>query len=242
MKIVSTIGFIVNTTKYGENSKILNILTKEYGLIGVIAKGVMSPKSKNRIVSERFTYAKFNIYYKENKLCTLINADIIDYYRNIKSDITLISYLTYLTELTHNVYKQNPDDCIFDLFISAIDKIENKFNPTIITNIIETKYLDYLGVGLNLNSCAVCGNNNIIALSHKEGGYICKDCYDTHGITNINSIKMIKLYYYVDIEKIKELNIKKDTVKDIDDFLYSYYRDYTGLYIKSKEFLSKLKA
>ena len=54
MKIVSTEGFVISTTKYSENSKILNILTKDYGLIGVISKSCMSSKSALRTVSERF--------------------------------------------------------------------------------------------------------------------------------------------------------------------------------------------
>jgi recombinational DNA repair protein (RecF pathway) len=32
-------GIVLNTRDYGESSKILNVLTKEYGLIGIMAKG-----------------------------------------------------------------------------------------------------------------------------------------------------------------------------------------------------------
>ena len=30
-------GFILTETPYGESSKIINVLTKEYGIIGIIA-------------------------------------------------------------------------------------------------------------------------------------------------------------------------------------------------------------
>ena len=46
MEIISIEGIVVGTTKYGENSKILNILTKDKGLIGVISKGSLKEKSK----------------------------------------------------------------------------------------------------------------------------------------------------------------------------------------------------
>ena len=55
-------GFIFKETPYGESSKIINIFTKEYGLIGVMCKGAKSLKSRMRSVTLRFTYAKFNIY------------------------------------------------------------------------------------------------------------------------------------------------------------------------------------
>ena len=41
MKIVEIEGIVVSETKYGENSKILNILTNN-GVIGVISKGCLS--------------------------------------------------------------------------------------------------------------------------------------------------------------------------------------------------------
>ena len=52
---------------------------------------------------------------------------------------------------------------------------------------------------------------------------------------------MIRLYYYVDISKISELNINDSISHTIDHFLNNYYRDYTGLYLKSKKFLDNLK-
>ena len=38
-KVVNVEGIIINVKNYGDTSKILDILTKEYGVIGVIAKG-----------------------------------------------------------------------------------------------------------------------------------------------------------------------------------------------------------
>ena len=112
-------GFILTETPYGESSKIINVLTKEFGIIGIIAKGANSLKSKNRVATLKLTYAKFNIYYKENKLSTLVSADIINPLKNIRSDIFLISYLTYLAELTYQVVKQsNAKDIVKNITIN----------------------------------------------------------------------------------------------------------------------------
>ena len=242
MEIVSVEGFVVSSIKYGETSKILNILTKEYGIIGIISKGCLSLKSKNRIMSEKFTYAVFHIYYKKDKLGTLISADPINYLSNIKNDIINIGYLTYLTELVTNIYKQTPDVEIINIFISGILKINDGFNPKIITNIIEIKYLDYIGIALNLNSCVVCGNTSISSLSMEKGGYVCSKCITSEKIYDSSLLKMFKLYYYVDIDKISELNIKEKIINEIDIFLNTYYNQYSGLYIKSKSFLENLKS
>jgi len=109
-------GVIVSETTYGETSKIINILTKEYGLIGVMAKGAKTLKSKLRAVTTRFTYGYFHLYYKPDKLSTLIAVDVINQLKTIQTDILLIGYLNYLTELTTQVYKQNSDANIYDLY------------------------------------------------------------------------------------------------------------------------------
>lgn len=241
MKIISVEGFILSNINYKESSKILNIFTKEYGIIGVISKGCKTPKCKLKNISENFTYANFHIYFNEGKLSTLIDADPINYLLNIRKDIIKLSFLTYLSELTKEVFKESNNNEIYNLFINAILKIENDFNPKVITNILELKYLYYIGVGLNLDECVVCGRKSILTLSFYKGGYICGICRTNERIYDEKVLKMLKLYYYVDIGKISELSINEKIINEVDNILTEYYSHYTGLYLKSKKFLETLK-
>ena len=94
-------GLIIKETPYGESSKIINIITKEHGIIGVMCKGAKSMKSKLRASTMKLTYGMFNIYYKENKLSLLSSVDIINPFVNIKNDILKISYASYLFHLNN---------------------------------------------------------------------------------------------------------------------------------------------
>ncbi len=234
-------GIVLNTRDYGESSRILNVLTKERGLIGIMAKGCKRLKSDIKGVSEKLSYAKFNIYYKEDKLSTLASADIINNFYNIKKDITKISFASFLLELTEQVVKQNNSNEIYDLLINALIKINDNFDPLIITNIIELKYLDYLGVMPIIDGCSICGNNTSIAtLSSSKGGYICNNCLTNEKLVSDKTIKLIRLFYYVDISKISKLEIGNLEKKEINEFLDEYYDSYTGLYLKSKNFIKNL--
>ena len=154
------------------------------------------------------------------------------------TDIIKISYATYLIELTSQTYKQNPNIEIYDLFIEGLNKIEDGLDPLVITNIIELKYLDYLGIGINVDGCNICGNQTeIVTLSSKSGGFICKDCYTNEKIISEKAIKVIRMLYYVDISKITKLDLSNQTIKEISEFLDEYYDLYSGLYLKSKTFL-----
>ena len=232
-------GIIIREIPYGETSKIIHVYTNE-GVISIMCKGAKTLKSPFRATTLKFTYGRFNIYYKENKLSTLSSVDIINPLSKIKNDITLLSYINYITELTIQVLKQTTEN-IYEDYINTILKIESGLDPLIMANILEIKYLDYLGVGLNLNSCVSCGSKaNIITIDGDRGGYICSKCYQQELIVDKKAIELLRMYYYVDIKSISKLKISDKVRNEINYFLNTYYDRYTGLYLKSKDFLKKL--
>ncbi len=234
-------GVILTETPYGENSKVVNILTREHGMVGVMCNNVKSVKNPLRTKTLKFTYGYFHLKYNEKKLSNLIDVDIIDNLKNIKEDIELISYMSYITDLTYQVIKQNNDLSIFDIYINTVLKLNEKQNPLILMNIIELKYLDYLGVGLNLESCIKCGNKTkIVTLDPDEGGFICQDCYRGEKILDPKALKLIRMYYLIDIKSISKISINENVAREINYFIDKYYERYTGLYLKSKDFLKKI--
>ena len=52
MKIVDVKGLVLNETNYSDSSKILNVLTSEYGLIGIISKGCRNLKVNLEVLLE----------------------------------------------------------------------------------------------------------------------------------------------------------------------------------------------
>ena len=103
MKIEDVEGIILSETNYSESSKILNVFTKEYGLIGVMSKGCRNMKSKLRGVSRKLIYGTFHIYYKENGLSTLISVDVKNSFSNTLSDLEKVSYASLY--IRFNYYK-----------------------------------------------------------------------------------------------------------------------------------------
>lgn len=241
MKIESFEGIILSETNYSESSKILNVYTKEKGLIGVMAKGCRNMKSKLRGVSRKLIYGKIHIYYKPNGLSTLIGVDILNSFSKTIMDLEKVSYASFILDLTSQVLKQADDPNIFDLLKDTLIKIEEGLNPMALASILELKFLDYLGVSPSIDSCAHCGNNKqIVTLSSSGGGYICKNCYNNEYLVSDKTIKMIRMFYYVDIKNITKLDISDKVLTEINEFLDDYYDRYTGLYLKSKDFLKKI--
>lgn len=234
-------GIIISEVAYGDTSKIVNVLTKDHGIVGVMCKGAKSLKSRLRTCTMKYTYGFFHVYLKEGKLSILKDVDVIDDFSHLKTDITFISYMAYVVELASQVTKQNDDPAIYGLLISILKKMNAGLNPRVLTNILEIKLLDYLGVSLNLDSCVRCGNKtNIITIDPDAGGYICQNCFQNERLVNPKTIKMLRMYYLVSIDSITELNIHEDLIHEIDYFLNKYYERYTGLYLQSKSFLQSI--
>lgn len=236
-------GIVINTVDYKETSKIINVFTKEDGIIGIIANGAKKPNNKTSSISNVLSYANFYVTGKNEKnLLYLKEGQIINNFKNIKKDIFKTNYAVYLLELTSKAYKNDNNKEIYKLLISGLNKINENFNEKIIKNIIELKLLEYLGILPSIEKCVTCGNKkDIITISSYKGGYICKNCVTDDKIYNIKTIKLIRMFYYVDIDRITKLEISKNIEKEIQEFLDDYYDRYAGIYIKSKTFLKELE-
>ncbi len=233
-------GIVVSEVSYSETSKIINILTKD-GIIGCMAKGAKNLKSNLRVGTSKITMCKFYISKKDEKLSILTSVDIINDFKNIKKDIVKISYATYIIDLANQVMRHNVDSHIYDILISSLIKINDNFDPSVITSILELKYLEFLGVMPIIDECAICGSKSSIAtLSSSRGGYICSNCLRDDLIVSDKTIKLIRMFYYVDIAKISNLDISSKSKIEISNFLDDYYDRYTGLYLKSKKMLKNI--
>ena len=93
-------GIIVSTVDYKESSKIINIFTKDEGIIGVIAKGSKKVKSNISASSNILTYGVFYINVRNKGMGSLLEVDVINNFKVIKGDLLKINYAFFLLELT----------------------------------------------------------------------------------------------------------------------------------------------
>lgn len=238
---LKTKGIVIRETPYSETSKILQVLTEDYGLIGILSKGCRNIKSKLRGVSNKMNYCEYTISYKENSLSTLIEGSTINSFKNIFMDMKKAVYSFYIMDLVSQVLNENNDKEIFRLLRDALLKINDGLSPELVSNILEITLLKYLGVSINLDSCVHCGRtNNFVTVDLNSGGVVCKDCYNEGYLFNERALKLLCLLNKIDLSKIATLEITDYSIfKEIDDFIHEYYSIYTGIYLNKKDKLGK---
>ena len=238
-------GIVISTVDYKESSKIINLFTKEVGIIGVFAKGSKNIKSKLSATSNILCYGTFHLRYHDEKMPYLMEVDLLDSFKQIRKDIIKMNYSLFLLELTSQVYKHEKNERIYELLINGLQKINQGHDPQIITNIVELKSLEYLGIKPVVEHCVNCqSTEDIVTISSYKGGYLCKNCCGTEFIFHLKTLKLIRMFYYIDLSKITKVEVSDTIKKEISLFIDEYYDRYAGLYLKSKTFLqefSKLK-
>ena len=251
MKKIKIEAVVISEQSFGETSKILKLFTKDLGIISVMSKGCKKIKSPLYEGSNKLVVGNFDITYKENAMSILTGTSIIKIFKNIVMDYHDLDrkmYAFYITDLIVQVLKQEKITVeeinkIYDLYLSSLYKIDEKLNPKIIYDIVKLKYLEFLGVKPSIDCCSNCGSKEIVTCSSKTYGFICKNCYTDELILKNDTLKMIRMLYYVDINKIKKLEIDSEILKEVEIFIDDYYEEHTGIYFKSKkeeEILAKI--
>lgn len=249
MKIKKVEGIVTGEQNYSESSKILKIFTRDLGLISVISKGCKKPKSNLHEGSNNLIYGIFDISYKEDGLSTLVGIDIKNNFKNITMDYKDLAKKMYAFTIIDISMQVIPDKeideeekkKIYDILISTLNKINDGINPRVLLSIVMLKYLSFLGVLPNLDSCAFCGSNyDIITMDARSFGFVCRECYTNEKIVNEKALKLLRMLYYVDIDKIKQLDVGEE-IEDIEEFIDNYYEEHTGIYFNIKKKLITLK-
>ena len=80
----------------------------------------------------------------------------------------------------------------------------------------------------------------MVTISVDNACYICKNCLENEYKYSEKALKILKLYSLVDFDNLKTINVSDSVKIEIDKFLDMYYDEYTGIYLKTKDFIKKI--
>lgn len=123
--LIKSEGIVLRTTDYGETNKIVTLLTREHGKIGVMARGAKKSNSRLSAISQPFLYGTFLIQ-SSTGLGTLQQGEMIESMRTIREDLFLTAYAAYMTELLDKGTEEKSQTLICLSFCSNLCVISMK--------------------------------------------------------------------------------------------------------------------
>ncbi|NLM05774.1 MAG: DNA repair protein RecO [Tissierellia bacterium] len=179
--MIRTRGIVIREMKYLESSKILTVLTKNYGKISVMARGVLRPKSLNTNSASLFSLSEFE-FYKGRNIYYLNSSNILEIFYGIRSDNKKFLYASYFAELVNETILPGDEaNKIFEMLIKALQVLNYGEASPLLVLAFQLKHISILGFRPELTSCLECGRTNSTdwRFSFESGGIMCSDCYDS---------------------------------------------------------------
>lgn len=160
-------AFILQHRKYRESSLILDVLTRDHGIISILARGVRKSKSKTAGVLLAFTDLKIS-YIDKHELKILTHVELAE--TPIKLQKISLYCGFYVNELlTHFLHKNDPHPEVYEVYKQCLVSLSQTQNTEQILRFFELDLIEYIGYGFDLSINAK-QEEPIVALK--------KYCYD----------------------------------------------------------------
>lgn len=238
-------GIVLYQRKHRERDFLVKIFTKRFGKIMFFVRGSKRPQGEVFQAIQPFTKATFIADIRMEGLSFIRGAKNIEQNKNIQVDIFNHAYSTYISGLVDAAVEDHiPNHPMYDLLEDGLYLIDEEYNPEVISNILEVKFLYFFGVAPNFRGCSVCGKTEgVFDYSDKFHGILCSEHFieDTRRLhIGPKAMHLVRLYSVINLETIGDISIKANTQEEIKRLIDHIYDQLVGLRLKSKKFIDDL--
>lgn len=160
MRVYQEAAFVLHATRYRETSLLLEIFSRHYGRIGLVARGASRPKSGLRALLSPFLPLVLN-WSGKGELATLSGAETESSAISLSGESLFCGL--YMNELLVRVlHRHDPHESLYDHYVAALSRLQAAEGVAETLRIFEKHLLQHLGYGLVLDHDAE-GNLPIIA-------------------------------------------------------------------------------
>jgi DNA repair protein RecO (recombination protein O) len=142
-------AFVLQQRKYRETSLIIDVLTRDFGRVSLVAKGVRAPKSKTAGLLQLFIPLNIS-YFGRAELKTLSDVEVSQPFKLINGMALYCGF--YINELVVCLlHKYDPHPEVFDYYSEClIGLAEGEYLEAVLRN-FELKLMNCSGYGLQLD-------------------------------------------------------------------------------------------
>lgn len=194
-------GIVLNSYDLGESDRILNIYTKENGLVRAVVKGARKPLSKFSGKIDQLSCCYFHFANGKN-LDILCDCEQVNGFPSLRSNLTRLTSAVLFLEIVSNFAYEDESDShhIYDLLCESLNRLQISSNPDLDSISFISKFLSLHGYKPQFETCVSCNsvvrdqwseireqNSEVYLYSNVLGGVLCGNCSGTIDNKSVNS-------------------------------------------------------
>ena len=254
MNLRTTRALVSRTMKMSDSSKLATLITERHGLVKVMARGARRPKSKYGAALEPITLVEVIYTFREHRdIQNLSNADIIESYERVKSDLVLFAAASVIIEIAQTqTTVEDPKAGTFALVVETLGDLEHSRTHDAEKHIwrFVLRLLTAAGYRPSLDACALCGGKprgSAVFFSLQDGGMICS-CTAPENRAGFRvspgSLMVMKALSAGTADEMARLRINKRQRTEIERIVLGFLAYHTGAHRppRSLAFFRKIEA
>ncbi len=174
-----TEAVVLRRTDFGEADRLLTLYTHELGKMKAVAKGARKPQSRKTGHVDLFMRSNFLIA-KGRDLDIITQAEIVEPYTALRSDLVSSTYASYVVELLDRfTVEEDRHNGIYDLLANTLSRLAGTADVRLVARYYELHLLSFTGFRPRLFQCVSCGEAVVEQdqyFSLEMGGLLCPDC------------------------------------------------------------------
>ncbi len=178
----TTRAVVLQTYRYSDTSKILRLMTVEFGPCSALARGALRPKSRYGGLLEPFVEGEVTLYTKDGRdLHTLSDFELIREWRGLGSALDLFTVASALCELVMRLAPEHRDDELYGALTTGLAQLHAQAEAGRVTGGLEHVWalVNTLGFRPELDQCVACGRavgSERARFDYAAGGLQCEHC------------------------------------------------------------------
>lgn len=198
--ITEVTGMVLSAMPVGEYDRRVVVLTKERGKISAFAKGARRPNSPLLGITRAFVFGTFQMYEGRTSY-TIRQANILNYFEGIMTDLDAVCYACYFAELADYYGRENLDASVMiNLLYAGLRALMNpQIDNRLVRLIYELRLIAINGESPDFFTCHHCEEEKPLdTYSVKD---LCMYCTECHGMASdgirLNQSTVYTLQYIV---------------------------------------------
>lgn len=242
-------GVVLRRHDFGEADRLTTIYTRNLGKLRLVAKGVRKPRSRKSGHLEPFTRVKLLIA-RGRQLDIITQAEAIETYPNIVSDLITLGHASYIVELLDRFSVEEGDDNqqLYNLLLSSLDRLSSGEQELwAVALFFELRLLEFAGYRPELFNCVHCGEK-IEALdqyfSFQLGGVVCprgRQSQRELRSLSLPTLKVLRYYQRNSFETASGAKVEKKITDDVGGIMESYLSHILERRLNSPAFIRRVK-